>query len=118
MIDEKISYESRKEKLPTKKMAKTSKEELMYYLSPFYSEDAIKDLTEDQLDDLLDEVIDQVYGKKRGGIIKDPSFNIYNSGGPVKPNQYMELQNTINSMSEEERKNLMFMLNQLLNIRK
>ena len=42
MIDEKISYESRKEKLPTKKMAKTSKEELMYYLSPFYSEDAIK----------------------------------------------------------------------------
>ena len=57
MIDEKISYESRKEKLPTKKMAKTSKEELMYYLSPFYSEDAIKDLTEDQLDDLLDEVI-------------------------------------------------------------
>ena len=31
-------------------MAKTSKEELMYY-SPFYSEEAIKDLNEDQLDD-------------------------------------------------------------------
>tara|TARA_R100001591_G_C4213642_1_gene147134 strand:- start:29 stop:427 length:399 start_codon:yes stop_codon:yes gene_type:complete len=101
-----------------KRVAKTTKEELMYYLSPVYSEKQLKGLSEKQLMELLDEVIDQVYGKKRGGIIKDPSFNIYNSGGPVKPNQYMELQNTINSMSEEERKNLMFMLNQLLNIRK
>ena len=112
MIDEKISYESRKEKLPTKKMAKTSKEELMYYLSPFYSEDAIKDLTEDQ----LDEVIDRVYKikMKRGGIIKDPTFNVYNSGGPVKPSQFLELQMQLNQMSEEERKNLQFMLDQLL----
>ena len=116
MIEEKISYESRKEKLPTKKMAKTSKEELMYYLSPFYSEDAIKDLTEDQLDDLLDEVIDRVYKikMKRGGIIKDPTFNVYNSGGPVKPSQFLELQMQLNQMSEEERKNLQFMLDQLL----
>ena len=101
-----------------KQVPKTTKEELMYYLSPVYSKDQIKDLDEEQLMELLDEVIDQVYGKKRGGIIKDPSFNIYNSGGPVKPNQYMELQNTINSMSEEERKNLQFMLNQLLENKK
>ena len=101
-----------------KQVAKTTKEELMYYLSPVYSKDQIKDLDEDQLMELLDEVIDQVYGKKRGGIIKDPSFNIYNSGGPVKPNQYMELQNTNNAMSEEERKNLQFMLNQLLENKK
>ena len=101
-----------------KQVAKTTKEELMYYLSPVYSKDQIKDLDEDQLMELLDEVIDQVYGKKRGGIIKDPSFNIYNSGGPVKPTQFMELQNILNAMSEEERKNLQFMLNQLLENKK
>ena len=99
-----------------KQVAKTTKEELMYYLSPFIQRSNQR--SEKQLMELLDEVIDQVYGKKRGGIIKDPSFNIYNSGGPVKPNQYMELQNTINSMSEEERKNLQFMLNQLLENKK
>ena len=66
-----------------KQVAKTTKEELMYYLSPVYSKDQIKDLDEDQLMELLDEVIDRVYkvNMKRGGIIKDPSFNIYNSGG-------------------------------------
>ena len=65
-----------------KQIAKTTKEELMYYLSPVYSKDQIKDLDEDQLMELLDEVIDRVYkvNMKRGGIIKDPSFNIYNSG--------------------------------------
>ena len=70
--------------------------------------------------ELLDEVIDRVYkvNMKRGGIIKDPSFNIYNSGGPVKPTQFMELQNILNAMSEEERKNLQFMLNQLLENKK
>ena len=80
-----------------KQIAKTTKEELMYYLSPVYSKDQIKDLDEDQLMELLDEVIDRVYkvNMKRGGIIKDPSFNIYNSGGPVKPTQFMELQNIL-----------------------
>ena len=58
-----------------KQVAKTTKEELMYYLSPVYSKDQIKDLDEDQLMELLDEVIDRVYkvNMKRGGIIKDPS---------------------------------------------
>ena len=103
-----------------KQVVKTTKEELMYYLSPVYSKDQIKDLDEDQLMELLDEVIDRVYkvNMKRGGIIKDPSFNIYNSGGPVKPTQFMELQNILNAMSEEERKNLQFMLNQLLENKK
>ena len=41
-----------------KQVAKTTKEELMYYLSPVYSKDQIKDLDEDQLMELLDEVID------------------------------------------------------------
>ena len=103
-----------------KQVAKTTKEELMYYLSPVYSKDQIKDLDEEQLMELLDEVIDRVYkvNMKRGGIIKDPSFNIYNSGGQVKPTQFMELQNILNAMSEEERKNLQFMLNQLLENKK
>ena len=52
-----------------KQIAKTTKEELMYYLSPVYSKDQIKDLDEDQLMELLDEVIDRVYkvNMKRGG---------------------------------------------------
>ena len=43
-----------------KQIAKTTKEELMYYLSPVYSKDQIKDRDEDQLMELLDEVIDRV----------------------------------------------------------
>ncbi len=132
-IEKKISYESekpsilkevvesfKKGKRKGEQVARTTKEELMYYLSPVYSKDQIKDLDEDQLMELLDEVIDRVYkvNMKRGGIIKDPSFNIYNSGGPVKPTQFMELQNILNAMSEEERKNLQFMLNQLLENKK
>ena len=132
-IEKKISYESekpsilkevvesfKKGKRKGEQVARTTKEELMYYLSPVYSKDQIKDLDEDQLMELLDEVIDRVYkvNMKRGGIIKDPSFNIYNSGGPVKPTQFMELQNILNAMSEEERKNLQFMLNQLLEDKK
>ena len=67
------------------KLAKTTKEELMYYLSPVYSEKQLKDLDEDQLKDLLDEVIDRVYkiNMKRGGIIKDPRFDYYANGGSV-----------------------------------
>jgi len=117
MIEEKISYESRKEKLPTKKMAKTTKEELMYYLSPFYSEESIKELDEDALNDLLDEVIDKAYKikMKKGGIIKDPRFDYYNDGGPVKPSAFLELQQQINEMSEAEKEQFQFMLDALLN---
>ena len=53
MIDKGIRYKERKE-LPMKRVAKTTKEELMYYLSPVYGKDAIKDLDEDQLMELLD----------------------------------------------------------------
>ena len=99
------------------KLAKTTKEELMYYLSPVYSEKQLKDLDEDQLKDLLDEVIDRVYkiNMKRGGIIKDPRFNVYKNGGGVKPTQFLELQQTIEAMSDEEKENLQFMLDALLN---
>ena len=98
-----------------KQIAKTTKEELMYYLSPVYSKDQIKDLDEDQLMELLDEVIDRVYkiNMKRGGIIKDPTFNIYKDGGEVKPQEFLELEMLIQSLSDEEKKNLQFMLDSL-----
>ena len=87
----------------------------MYYLSPVYSKDQIKDLDEEQLMELLDEVIDRVYkiNMKRGGIIKDPTFNIYKDGGEVKPQEFLELEMLIQSLSDEEKKNLQFMLDSL-----
>ena len=51
---------------------------------------------------------------KRGGIIKDPTFNVYSDGGSVKPSQYLELQMLLQQLSEEERKNIQGMLDQLL----
>ena len=65
--------------------------------------------------DLLDEVIDRVYKikMKRGGIIKDPTYNIYKEGGEVKPQEYLELEMLIQSLSDEEKKNLQFMLDSL-----
>ena len=115
-----MSVEKRIEDQPSlkdevKRVAKTTKEELMYYLSPVYSEKQLKDLDEDQLKDLLDEVIDRVYkiNMKRGGIIKDPRFNIYADGGDVKPSAYMGLMNILNAMSPEEKEQFQFMLNQM-----
>ena len=61
MIEEKISYESRKEKLPAKKMVASSRDEYLELLSPVYSEEQLKDLDIDRLKDLLDEVIDRAY---------------------------------------------------------
>ena len=52
---------------------------------------------------------------KRGGIIQAPRFDYYNDGGPVKPSEYLELQLQLNQMSDEEKKNLQFMLDALLN---
>ena len=49
MIEKGIRYKERKEQ-PTGQMAKTTKEELMYYLSPLYSKDQIKDLDEEFLE--------------------------------------------------------------------
>ena len=51
---------------------------------------------------------------KRGGIIKDPTFNVYSDGGSVNPSQYLELQMLLQQLSEEERKNIQGMLDQLL----
>ena len=82
MIEKGIRYKERKEQ-PTGQMAKTTKEELMYYLSPVYGKDAIKDLDEDQLKELLDELTETFYKvkKKQGGVIKDPTFTKYFSDG-------------------------------------
>ena len=68
--------------------------------------------------ELLDEVIDRVYKVNRNveGSLKI-LVSISITQRTVKPTQFMELQNILNAMSEEERKNLQFMLNQLLKIR-
>ena len=102
-------------------MAKTTKEELMYYLSPVYGKDAIKDLDEDQLKELLDELTETFYKvkKKQGGVIKDPTFTKYFSDGgsaddeKPKPIDPLKLMLQINAMSDAEREQLEYMLEKL-----
>ena len=114
-IEKAITYDNTRSAL--KEMAAASRSEYEELLSPVYSKEQLKDLDVDDLKDLLDEVIDRVYkiNMKRGGIIKDPSFNVYKDGGGVKPISFLELQSQIEAMSDEEKENLNFMLNALLN---
>ena len=120
MIEKGIRYKERKE-LPMKRVAKTTKEELMYYLSPVYGKDAIKDLDEDQLKELLDELTETLYKvkKKQGGVIKDPTFTKYFSDGgsaddeKPKPIDPLKLMLQINAMSDAEREQLEYMLEKL-----
>ena len=120
MIDKGIRYKERKAQ-PTGQMAKTTKEELMYYLSPVYGKDAIKDLDEDQLKELLDELTETFYKvkKKQGGVIKDPTFTKYFSDGgsaddeKPKPIDPLKLMLQINAMSDAEREQLEYMLEKL-----
>lgn len=120
MIDKGIRYKERKE-VPMKRVAKTTKEELMYYLSPVYGKDAIKDLDEDQLKELLDELTETFYKvkKKQGGVIKDPTFTKYFSDGgsaddeKPKPIDPLKLMLQINAMSDAEREQLEYMLEKL-----
>ena len=120
MIEKGIRYKERKEQ-PTKQVAKTTKEELMYYLSPVYGKDAIKDLDEDQLKELLDELTETFYKvkKKQGGVIKDPTFTKYFSDGgsaddeKPKPIDALKLMLQINAMSDDEREQLEYMLEKL-----
>ena len=120
MIEKGIRYKERKEQ-PTGQMAKTTKEELMYYLSPVYGKDAIKDLDEDQLKELLDELTETFYKvkKKQGGVIKDPTFTKYfGDGGSAddekqKPIDPLKLMLQINAMSDAEREQLEYMLEKL-----
>ena len=120
MIEKGIRYKERKEQ-PTGQMAKTTKEELMYYLSPVYGKDAIKDLDEDLLKELLDELTETFYKvkKKQGGVIKDPTFTKYFSDGgsaddeKPKPIDPLKLMLQINAMSDTEREQLEYMLEKL-----
>ena len=120
MIEKGIRYKERKEQ-PTGQMAKTTKEELMYYLSPVYGKDAIKDLDEAQLKELLDELTETFYKvkKKQGGVIKDPTFTKYFSDGgsaddeKPKPIDPLKLMLQINAMSDAEREQLEYMLEKL-----
>ena len=117
-IDKGISYDNTKTNV--KELAATSRQEYEELLSPVYSKEQLKDLDVDDLKDLLDEVIDRVYkiNMKRGGIIKDPRFNVYKDGGGVKPLTFLELQQQIEAMSDEEKENLNFMLDALLKDKK
>lgn len=100
-IDKAITYDTTK--LDLDKMAATSRGEYEELLSPIYSKEQLKELDIDQLKDLLDEVIDRVY-----------RVNM-NDGGKPKPIQLLEVQAQIEAMSDEEKENLNFMLDALLN---
>ena len=114
-VEKAITYDNTRSAL--KEMAAASRSEYEELLSPVFSREQLKELDLDQLKDLLDEVIDRKYkiNMKRGGIIKDPRFNVYKDGGGVKPISFLELQSQIEAMSDEEKENLNFMLNALLN---
>ncbi len=117
-IEKAITYDNTKTNV--KELAATTRQEYEELLSPVYSKEQLKDLDVDDLKDLLDEVIDRVYkiNMKRGGIIKDPRFNVYKDGGGVKPLTFLELQQQIEAMSDEEKENLNFMLDALLKDKK
>lgn len=106
MIEKRISYETKKEPLPkAKKMEVASKEDYYELLRPVYPKEAIQDLSEDELEALLEQVIDTYYKPK------------FSDGGSAddkpKPIDPMELTNLLAAMSDEERKNLEWMLEQL-----
>lgn len=105
MIEEKISYETRKQKLPVKKEM-AAREEIYEMLSPVYSESQLKDLSDDELKDLLDEVIDRVYKitMADGGSADDDKPK------PVDP---LKLMQQLNQMSDAEREQLEYMLEKL-----
>ena len=100
-IEKAITYDNTKSALG--QLASTYREEYEELLSPVYSKEQLKDLDLDQLKDLLDEVIDRVY--------RVPM----NEGGKPKPIQLLEVQAQIEAMSDEEKENLNFMLDALLN---
>ena len=101
-IEPSISYDNLKSDDMKKYLAAMSEREtLEYYLSPLYSKDALKELNEDELKDLLDELVDKHY-----------KANMADGGSP-KPTQYLELMQILNSMSDEEKENLQFMLDNL-----
>lgn len=101
-IEQSISYDNTKAKDDVKTlMANASRNQYLELLSPVFGEKELEGLDIDQLKDLLDEVIDRVYKVN----MKD--------GGGVKPLSFLELQEQLNAMSDEERENLQFMLDNL-----
>jgi|TARA_R100001530_G_scaffold107788_1_gene75434 Mg/Co/Ni transporter MgtE len=108
MIDKTLyTLKKGRQKQPATEMAASSRDELLYLLSPIYSPDALKDLDDDALRDLINEMADRMARKD------------FNDGGssdkpPVlDPFEVLDLTNKIAAMSDEERKNLEFMLNKL-----
>jgi len=105
-VEKAIAYDSTKS-MDVKEMAAATRDEYLELLSPVYSKEQLKDLDADDLKDLLDEVIDRVY-----------RVNMNSGGKPIKPIVVLELQQQIQTMSDEEKENLQFMLDQLLKDRK
>ena len=65
-IDKAISYEEKRKMPPEKQMAASSREELLYLLSPIYKPSELKDLDDDALKDLIDEMADRMARKSFG----------------------------------------------------
>tara|TARA_R100000951_G_scaffold72184_1_gene60901 strand:+ start:619 stop:951 length:333 start_codon:yes stop_codon:yes gene_type:complete len=105
-VEKAITYDSTKS-MDVNEMAAASRSEYEELLSPVYSKEMLKHLDVDDLKDLLDEVIDRVY-----------RVNMNSGGKPIKPIDPLELQQQIQTMSDEEKENLQFMLDQLLKDRK
>jgi hypothetical protein len=108
MIEKRLSYETKKETLPKpKRMEVASKEDYFELLRPVFPKEAIQDLSEDELKALLDHVIDTYYKPKfaDGGSADD--------GDKPKPIDPLALTNLLAAMSDEEKKNLEWMLEKL-----
>lgn len=104
-VEKAITYDNTK--IALDELAAASRSEYEELLSPVYSKEMLKDLDVDDLKDLLDEVIDRMY-----------RVNMNSGGKPIKPIDPLELQKQIQAMSDEEKENLQFMLDQLLKDRK
>jgi hypothetical protein len=100
MIEKRLSYETKKETLPKpKRMEVASKEDYFELLRPVFPKEAIQDLSEDELD---------TYYKPKfadGGSADD--------GDKPKPIDPIALTNLLAAMSDEEKKNLEWMLEKL-----
>tara|TARA_R100000781_G_scaffold82777_1_gene50965 strand:+ start:406 stop:717 length:312 start_codon:yes stop_codon:yes gene_type:complete len=98
MAIDKPYYTAPRENKPGAKVASSYRDDLLYYLSPAYNADQLKDLSDDELKDLLDELADRFSASE---------------GGPVKPLEYLELAQVLNALSEQEKEQIQFMLDKL-----
>jgi len=108
-IDKAISYEDKRKMPPEKQMAASSREELLYLLSPIYKPSELKDLDDDALKDLIDEMADRMARKSfgSGGSADDKKPK------PIDPFEASDLANKLAAMSDAERESIEYMLEKL-----